>query len=178
MGTDTLQQQQQQQQQEEERLQVLIQQDKNYTDIDTKRILIVNYENDVNFALKLVLEEKGKGGVDRNKKNCYYFRVDCSDNPISVLRNFKNGFYDLLIISLVMPQMNGFEFAKEIRNIDDRVKLCFLIAGEVPGKVRYDPSSGEEEGEEVEREEAYEDKYIRLPIENKVLMEQIDRMIK
>jgi hypothetical protein len=31
----------------------------------TKRILIVNYENDVNFALKLVLEEQRSGGQDR-----------------------------------------------------------------------------------------------------------------
>jgi hypothetical protein len=35
-----------------------------------------------------------------------------------------------------MPEMDGFVLAKEIRKIDDKVKTCFLIAGEIPGKVR------------------------------------------
>jgi hypothetical protein len=32
--------------------------------------------------------------------------------------------------------MNGFELAKEIRKIDDKVNICFLIAGEIPSKLR------------------------------------------
>jgi CheY-like chemotaxis protein len=145
--------------------QQLLQQHKSYTHTATKRILIVNYEDDVNFALKLVLEKEGEQGGD--KRNC--FKVDSFNNPMSALKNFKNGSYDLLIIGVVMPQMNGFELAKEIRKIDDKIKICFLIAGQVPSKVRFDTSSGQGYG--------YQDKFIRLPIENKVLIEQIDRII-
>jgi two-component SAPR family response regulator len=58
-----------------------------------------------------------------------------SNDPISALNNFKNRSYDLLIIEVVMPEMNGFELAKQIRKIDDKVKICFLIAGEIPSKV-------------------------------------------
>ena len=65
--------------------------------------------------------------------------------------------------------MNGFELAREIRKIDDKVKICFLIAGVVPSKVRFDTVSGQVEG--------YQDKFIRLPIENKVLIEQIDNLL-
>ena len=65
--------------------------------------------------------------------------------------------------------MDGFELAREIRKIDDKVKICFLIAGEVPSKVRFDTVSGQGEG--------YQDKFIRLPIENKVLIEQIDNLL-
>ena len=148
MDSKILQQQQQQ----------LIEQYKSYTNASTKRILIVNYEDDVNFALKLVLEEEGG------------FQVDFSNDPISVLNNFKNGSYDLLIISIVIPHMNGFELSKQIRKIDDNVKICFLIAGEIPSKVRFDTLSGQ-------GEEGYQDKFIKLPIENKVLIEQIDRII-
>ena len=69
-----------------------------------------------------------------------------------------------------MPKMNGFELAKQIRNRDDKVKICFLIAGEIPSKVRFDASSaGEEEG--------YQDRFIKLPIENKDLIEHIYRII-
>jgi DNA-binding NtrC family response regulator len=80
MDSKILQQQQQQ----------LIEQYKSYTNASTKRILIVNYEDDVNFALKLVLEEEGG------------FQVDFSNDPILALNNFKNGSYDLLIISIVI----------------------------------------------------------------------------
>ena len=38
--------------------QQMIQQYRSYTDAATKRILIVNYDDDVNFALKIVLEEE------------------------------------------------------------------------------------------------------------------------
>ena len=163
MDSKTLEQQQQQQQQ-------LILQYKSYTHTATvKRILIVNYEDDVNFSLKLVLEDETK--EERDRRNC--FKVDFSNDPISVLNNFKNGSYDLLIIEVVMPHMNGFELAKQIRKIDDKVKICFLIAGEVPSKVRFDiTSSSSGQGEE-----GYQDKFIRLPIENKVLIEQIDKII-
>ena len=144
--------------------QQMIQQYRSYTDAATKRILIINYDDDVNFALKIVLEEERGGGDKRN-----YFKVDSFNNPISALKNVKNGSYDLLIIGVVMPQMNGFELAREIRKIDDKVKICFLIAGVVPSKVRFDTVSGQVEG--------YQDKFIRLPIENKVLIEQIDNLL-
>ncbi len=142
--------------------QQMIQQYRCYTDAATKRILIVNYD-DVNFALKIVLEEERQGD-ERN-----YFQVDSLNNPNSALKNVKNGSYDLLIIGVVMPQMNGFELAREIRKIDDKVKICFLMAGVVPSKVRFDTASGQGEG--------YQDKFIRLPIENKDLIEQIDNVL-
>jgi DNA-binding NtrC family response regulator len=136
-----------------------------YTHATVKRILIVNYEDDINFALKLVLEDETKEG--RDKRNC--FKVDSFNNPISALKDFKNRSYNLLIIGVVMPEMDGFVLAKEIRKIDDKVKTCFLIAGEIPGKVRFDRLSEQGEG--------YQDKFIKLPIENKDLIEQIGRII-
>jgi DNA-binding response OmpR family regulator len=123
----------------------------------TKTILIVNSEDDVNLALKLALEEQDG------------FHVDSFNNPTSALKNFKNGVYDLMIVGIAMPQMNGFELSEEIRRMDDKVKMCFLTAGEIPSKIRFDTSS--RQGEE------YQDKFIRIPIENKVLIERIDRII-
>jgi len=47
------------------------------------------------------------------------------------LRNFKAGSYDLLVIDIMMPQMDGFELYEEIRKIDTKVKVCFITAFEV-----------------------------------------------
>ena len=127
-----------------------------------KRILIINYEDDVNFTLKLVLEKEGIREADES--SC--FEVDSYNDPIFALKDYEKGHYDLLLIGVVLPKMNGFELAKQIRKIDDRVKICFLIAGEVPNKVRFNGSSY-----------GQEDRFIKLPIENKDLLEHINRII-
>jgi CheY-like chemotaxis protein len=173
MSSNVLQQQRQEQAQQQEQQQLQLVQE--YKSTARKRILIVNHEDDVSFALKLVLEEEGQ--VLYNKMNC--FQVDSFNDSILALNNFEKGLYDLLIIAVVMPKMNGFELAKEIKKIDDKVKICFIIAGEIPGKVRFDvvssssSSSVQGEGEGG----GYLDKFIRLPIENKDLIEQIGRIM-
>ena len=160
--------QQQRQEQAQQQLQLV----QEYKSTARKRILIVNHEDDVSFALKLVLEEEGQ--VLYNKMNC--FHVDSFNDSILALNNFEKGLYDLLIIAVVMPKMNGFELAKEIKKIDDKVKICFIIAGEIPSKVRFDVASSSSSVQGEGEGGGYLDKFIRLPIENKDLIEQIGRI--
>ncbi len=140
---------------------------KNQTDTDKaiKRILVVSPEDDVNLALKSALEQ-----VEGNASGgSYYFRVDCFNNPVLALKNFKNGLYDLLIADVIMPQINGFDLAEEVKKIDQKVRVCFLIAGEIPGKLRANQFIAEEEG--------YEDKFIQIPIENNNLIRHVGIVI-
>lgn len=142
-----------------------VQQYKNQTQIDKaiKRILIISPEDDVNLALKTALEEvEGDAGGSVG----YNFRVECFNNPVLALKNFKSGFYDLLIVDVIMPQINGFDLAEEIKNIDQNIRVCFLIAGEVPGKLRANQFRVEGEGR-------YEDKFIQIPIENSDLIRHV-----
>jgi DNA-binding response OmpR family regulator len=81
-----------------------------------KRILIVDDEADVNLAVKMALEEND-------------FKVDAFDDPGLALENLKAGLYDLLILDIKMPKMNGFELCREIRKIDKNVRIFFLTAG-------------------------------------------------
>lgn len=141
------------------------QQYKDHTQIDKaiKRILIISPEDDVNLALKTALEEvEGDAGGSVG----YNFRVECFNNPVLALKNFKSGFYDLLIVDVIMPQINGFDLAEEIKNIDQNIRVCFLIAGEVPGKLRANQFRVEGEGR-------YEDKFIQIPIENSDLIRHV-----
>ena len=41
------------------------------------------------------------------------FQVDSYEDPHLALKNFKPHYYDLVIIDIKMPQMNGFTFHKE-----------------------------------------------------------------
>jgi two-component system catabolic regulation response regulator CreB/two-component system response regulator ChvI len=83
-----------------------------------KRILIVDDEPDVNLALRIVLEDNN-------------FIVDSFNDPLRALENFKADMYDLAILDIKMPKKDGFEVYKEILKIDNRVKVCFLTAGDI-----------------------------------------------
>jgi CheY-like chemotaxis protein len=39
--------------------------------------------------------------------------------------------YDLPIIDIIMPDMDGFGLYEEIRKIDNKVRVCFITAFEV-----------------------------------------------
>jgi DNA-binding NtrC family response regulator len=83
-----------------------------------KRILIVDDETDVNYTFETVLEENG-------------FMVDSFDNPALALNDFKAGLYDLVLLDIKMPEMDGFKLYKEMKKIDNKFKVCFLTASEM-----------------------------------------------
>jgi two-component system OmpR family response regulator len=86
------------------------------------RILIVDDEDDINLLFKMVLEDNG-------------FKVDVFNDPLEALQNFTAGSYELLLLDIVMPSMNGFELYKKMRMIDNKCKVCFLTARKDVGKL-------------------------------------------
>jgi CheY-like chemotaxis protein len=84
-----------------------------------KRILIVDDEPDIAFTHRTVLEENG------------FKEVDVLNEPLLALQNFKSRVYSLLITDVAMPRMDGFQLYKEIKKIDDRIKVVFVTASEV-----------------------------------------------
>jgi len=83
------------------------------------RILIIDDESDITLAFRKALRDKG------------FEQVETVNDPILAFKNFKAGSYELLIIDIVMPEMDGFSLYEEIRKIDNRVKVCFITAFEV-----------------------------------------------
>jgi DNA-binding response OmpR family regulator len=59
------------------------------------------------------------------------FEVDAFTDPILALSNFKPNYYSLVILDINMPKMNGYDLYKEIRKLDNKVKICFLTASEL-----------------------------------------------
>lgn len=84
-----------------------------------RKILIVDDEHDITNLYKLCLERDG-------------FVVDTFNDPLLALSSYKAGAYDLLLLDVKMPRMNGFELYQEIlsRHLDDNVKVCFITAFE------------------------------------------------
>jgi DNA-binding response OmpR family regulator len=56
------------------------------------------------------------------------FEVDTFNDSILTLDNYKANFYDLIILDIKMPKMDGFELYVKIREKDHKIKICFLTA--------------------------------------------------
>jgi DNA-binding response OmpR family regulator len=69
----------------------------------SKRILIVDDEQDIAFTLRIILEENG------------FKEVDVYNEPLLAVENFKSRLYGLLITDVAMPKMDGFELYKQIK---------------------------------------------------------------
>jgi DNA-binding response OmpR family regulator len=82
------------------------------------RILIVDDEVDITRIIKQGLERED-------------FEVEAFNDPEEALANFKAGSYDLLLLDIRMPKMNGFQLYKKLREIDDKTKICFITAFEI-----------------------------------------------
>ena len=119
------------------------------------RILAIDDEPDLTMLCKMALEHYG-------------FEVDTFNDPKEALSNYKPGYYDLVILDIKMPEMDGFELYHEIKKKDANAKVCFLTASEL----YYD---------EFRKKEYYAlDKglFIRKPIDNDELVSGIRKMIE
>jgi two-component system, OmpR family, response regulator ChvI len=93
------------------------------TDKQRAKILVVDDDHDVAITLKAILEEEEESSKE--------FEVVVFNDPGLALSNFKAGWYDLLLLDILMPKMNGFELYQQLKNIDDKVKVCFITAYEI-----------------------------------------------
>ena len=53
------------------------------------------------------------------------------NNPLEAVSEFKPTFYDLMLIDVYMPGMNGFQFCEKILELDVNVRICFISAAEL-----------------------------------------------
>jgi DNA-binding response OmpR family regulator len=58
------------------------------------------------------------------------FDVDTFNDPRKTLKNFKPRLYDLIILDIVMPAMDGFKLYNQLRKIEPDIKILFLTASE------------------------------------------------
>ena len=79
---------------------------------------MVDDEQDVAYTIKMVLQNNG-------------FVVDSYTDPTLALTNFKPGLYDLLLLDIKMPKINGLDLHGKMKEIDGNVKTCFLTASEL-----------------------------------------------
>ena len=90
----------------------------------TKRILIVDDDPDITLTFKKAFEE-----ANRISGNKISFHVNTCNDPLVALSEFKPDFYDLLLVDINMPKMNGFDFCAKVLEIDINPRVCFMSSG-------------------------------------------------
>src|SRR5262245_21060380 len=84
-----------------------------------KRILVIDDNPDIVFTLRVGLESDPA------------MQVFSFDNPVTALVEFKPNFYDLLLIDVNMPLLDGFQLAQNLVRRDLNVRICFMTSGEI-----------------------------------------------
>jgi CheY-like chemotaxis protein len=87
------------------------------TAIGGKRVLVVDDEPDICMVYQMVLEDAG-------------YQCTSYTDPVKALREFKPHFYDLILLDIKMPVLNGFELCKKIIELDRSVHIVFITASE------------------------------------------------
>ena len=82
-----------------------------------KKILVIDNEPDLTSLFRKVLEREG-------------LSIDVYNDPMESLKNFKPHFYDLVILDIVMPDMDGFSLYNQLKKVDPTIKILFLTASE------------------------------------------------
>ena len=77
--------------------------------------MIIDDDVDITNLFSIFLEHNG-------------YSVDAYTNPIEAINNFRKNSHDLIILDLKMPKMDGMTLYLKIKEIDDKVIICFTTA--------------------------------------------------
>ena len=118
-----------------------------------KRIFLVDddYDHTITFKMGLELAK---------------FEVDAYNDSVIALSKFKPDYYDLLLIDVKMPKIDGFELYEKIKEIDNKVLVWFITAYETYYRAIKEVSS-------TSKKEMISVPVIEKPIEIDKLVKQI-----
>lgn len=121
-----------------------------------RRIFVVDDEPDVAFTVKSILESSS-------------FEVASFVDADFALKKFRSGRFDLTILDIRMPKMNGFELYVKLKDIDEQLKVIFLSA--LSDLRNYSVLKNEVYPKWGERH------FVKKPIENKNLIDEVNLVL-
>ncbi|MGA7007495.1 MAG: response regulator [Nitrososphaeraceae archaeon] len=78
-------------------------------------ILLVDDDKDHLRLFTMILEDGG-------------YSVDAYADPVKALLKFRPNYYDMVVLDYIMPDLNGLELYRRIREIDPRIRCSILTA--------------------------------------------------
>ena len=86
-----------------------------HTSKSKAKILIIDDNKDITDLFSIFLESNG-------------YIVNAYTNPLEAINNFSKNSHDLIVLDLKMPKMDGMTLYHRIKEIDDKVIICFTTA--------------------------------------------------
>ena len=77
--------------------------------------MIIDDNKDITDLFSIFLESNG-------------YIVNAYTNPVEAFNNFSKNSHDLIVLDLKMPKMDGMTLYHRIKEIDDKVIICFTTA--------------------------------------------------
>jgi DNA-binding response OmpR family regulator len=81
------------------------------------RILLVDDESDHCLTYQMILQDAG-------------FKCVSYTDSAKALQEFRPNYYDLVILDIKMPRLDGFALCEKIREVDKAVQIIFITASE------------------------------------------------
>jgi CheY-like chemotaxis protein len=119
-----------------------------------RKIFLVDDEPDHSLLYQMILEDAG-------------YECTSHTDPLKAMEEFRAGYYDLIVLDIKMPALNGFELGKKIREQDNAARIIFITASEI----FY------EEFRNRHYSELSDIYYIQKPVENEELLKRVSEMI-
>jgi CheY-like chemotaxis protein len=121
---------------------------------EQKKILLVDDEHDHCFLYQMILRDAG-------------YECNSYTDALKAIQEFRADYYDLVLLDIKMPVLNGFELGKKIKEQDKTVRIVFITASEI----FYEEFRSEHF---PELRDIY---YIQKPIENEELVERVSELM-
>jgi DNA-binding response OmpR family regulator len=123
----------------------------------SNKILVVDDEHDIVFTLKTILTEAG-------------FLVDAFTSPTAAFEMFRPEMYNLIILDIRMPGLNGFELYMKLLEQDSSIKVLFLTAvNEFSMYTKFKSSVSPMSGKRY---------YLQKPVDLAKLLQRVDDMLR
>jgi DNA-binding response OmpR family regulator len=130
------------------------QQQQHHNQKNRRHILLVDDEPDICMAYQIVLQDAG-------------YECNVYTDPVKALQEFRAGYYDLILLDIKMPVLDGYELCRKIREQDKAVRICFITVSEMI----YENFRSQH------YPELSDIFYIQKPISNEELIERVSKII-
>jgi CheY-like chemotaxis protein len=96
-------------------------------------------------------------------------RVNTFNDPVLALKDYKPHTYDLVILDVIMPEVDGLELYTQLKRKDSGVNICFLTASSEP----YREELLKEKYNQLSR-----DLFLEMPLPTSELIREVKKRIQ
>ena len=84
--------------------------------------------NEIRYPVLLVEDDSALSYIVKDNLEQHQYRVEVAEDGLSALEMFRKNNYAIILLDVMLPKMDGFALAKEIRKTDEQVPIIFLTA--------------------------------------------------